>query len=82
MHSFFRTPSKNFSGVIVQGKSPWAHVPREISRTAVLRGYCSGWNYSGKNVRYTIAQGTIAVGRISWGAIVRGVIVQRETIQG
>ena len=68
---FFRTPSKNCSGVIAEDKSALSLVPGGVSG-----GSSSGEYYSEKNVRGPKVQKAIA-----WENFM-SIIVQVETTQG
>ena len=58
---FFRTPSINYSGVIVQGRSPLPLVSGGISWGVVVWASSSRPNYSGKNVLEAKVQQAIAL---------------------
>ena len=61
-----RTPSINYSGVIVQGRNLLSLVPGGISLGRQLSGKCcSSGDYSAKNVQGTKIQGEIGLGGIS-----------------
>ena len=83
---FFRTPSINYSGVIVQGRNPLPLVSGGISWGVVVWASSSRPNYSGKNVLEAKVQQAIALvkflGDNSPGGNNSGVIVRGAEVRG